>query len=71
MSRTVNKVILIGNVGGEPDVKVSDNGSKAVLFSLATNWKSASGQRENTGLAQDKVLGRAGGFRKRSHLHGR
>jgi single-strand DNA-binding protein len=33
----VNKVILIGNVGQEPQVKDLDNGNKIVNFSLATS----------------------------------
>lgn len=32
----VNQVILIGNVGSQPEVKVFDNGNKSVRFSLAT-----------------------------------
>lgn len=33
----VNKVLLIGNVGGQPTLKTFDNGGKIVNFSLATN----------------------------------
>lgn len=33
---SVNKVILIGNVGKDPDVRYFDNGSAVVNFSLAT-----------------------------------
>jgi len=32
----VNKVILIGNVGKDPDVKVLDNGVRVASFPLAT-----------------------------------
>lgn len=32
----VNKVILIGNLGADPDVRYLDSGSKAASFSLAT-----------------------------------
>ena len=32
----VNKVILIGNVGKDPDVKYFDNGSAVANFTLAT-----------------------------------
>ena len=35
----VNKVILIGNVGGDPEVKTFDSGDKLVRFSLATSEK--------------------------------
>lgn len=34
---SVNKVILIGNVGQEPDVRDLDNGTKVANFSLATS----------------------------------
>jgi single-strand DNA-binding protein len=33
----VNKVILIGNAGGEPEVKDLESGAKLAQFSLATN----------------------------------
>ena len=62
MSRTLNKVILVGNVGANPDIKVSDNGSKAALFSLATNWKSARGAKENTDWHKIKCWGKLADF---------
>ena len=37
MSRSVNKVILVGNVGRDPDVQVTKNGTKVAHLSLATN----------------------------------
>jgi single-strand DNA-binding protein len=33
---SVNKVILVGNVGKDPDVKSFDSGSSVATFSLAT-----------------------------------
>ncbi|GAB2642275.1 single-stranded DNA-binding protein [Emticicia sediminis] len=33
----MNKTILIGNVGGTPEVRTLDSGSKVATFSLATN----------------------------------
>jgi single-strand DNA-binding protein len=35
--RGVNKVILIGNVGKDPETRSTQNGSQIVNFSLATN----------------------------------
>jgi len=32
-----NKVILIGNLGGDPEIRTIDNGAKVAKFSLATN----------------------------------
>jgi len=49
--RGINKVILIGNVGKDPDVRYSSNGSAVAKFSLATNesWKDKDGnQKEHT-----------------------
>lgn len=37
MSRSVNKIILVGNVGRDPDVQTTQNGTKVVHLSLATN----------------------------------
>jgi single-strand DNA-binding protein len=41
MSGSVNKVILIGSVGAEPVIKLTTNGTKIAIFSLATSerWK--------------------------------
>ena len=35
--RTVNKVILVGNVTRDPIVKTTENGKKIALFTIATN----------------------------------
>jgi single-strand DNA-binding protein len=37
MPKSVNKVILVGNVGKDPEVKYSTSGTPIVKFSLATN----------------------------------
>ena len=37
MGRTINKVILMGNVGADPDVRETKNGTKVVHMSMATN----------------------------------
>jgi len=39
VSRSVNKIILVGNVGGDPDVRVTSAGVKVARISLATNWR--------------------------------
>lgn len=41
MAGSVNKVILIGNLGRDPEVRHAQDGFKVVTFSLATNesWK--------------------------------
>jgi single-strand DNA-binding protein len=37
MPKSVNKVILVGNVGNDPEVKYSTSGTPIAKFSLATN----------------------------------
>lgn len=48
MSRSVNKVILIGNLGNEPEVRTTAGGAKVATFSLATGrqWTGASGEKQ-------------------------
>jgi single-strand DNA-binding protein len=49
MAGSVNKVILIGNLGKDPEVRNAQNGSKIVTFNLATSesWNDkASGERK-------------------------
>jgi len=41
MSRSVNKVILVGNVGQDPDVQEMRDGKKVAHLSLATNRRPA------------------------------
>lgn len=41
---SVNKVILLGHVGKDPDVKSFDNGSSVASFSLATTEKGYTAQ---------------------------
>ena len=36
---SVNKVILLGNVGGDPKINTTQNGKKIASFSLATSEK--------------------------------
>jgi single-strand DNA-binding protein len=49
MAGSVNKVILIGNVGRDPEVRNTQDGAKIVQFSIATSetWNDrASGERK-------------------------
>ena len=41
MAGSLNKVILIGNVGKEPEIRVTQEGKEIVTFPLATTetWK--------------------------------
>ena len=51
-SRGVNKVILVGNVGNDPEVRYMPNGNAVANVSLATSetWKD-----KNTGDQQEKT----------------
>ena len=48
MSRSVNKVTLIGNLGNDPEVRTTAGGGKVSTFSLATSrqWNSQSGEKQ-------------------------
>lgn len=48
MSRSVNKVTLIGNLGNDPEVRTTAGGGKVATFSLATSrqWNSQSGEKQ-------------------------
>lgn len=50
--RTVNKVILIGNVTRDPLVKNTENDKKIALFSLATNRYYKTAEWENKSEAE-------------------
>lgn len=47
--RTVNKVILIGNVTRDPMIKDTEGGKKIALFTIATNryYKTADGENKS------------------------
>ena len=48
MSRSLNKVMLIGNVGAEPEIRTTPSGTKVAKVSLATNrtFTDRSGQQQ-------------------------
>ena len=48
---SVNKVIIIGNVGSEPEMRFTPNGNPVTSFRAATNWRYTTSQgdrREET-----------------------
>ncbi len=49
---SINKVILVGNVGGDPEIRSTQDGREIASFSLATteSWKD-----KNTGEKKDKT----------------
>ena len=52
MSGSINKVILVGNLGRDPEIRAMQNGDKVVQLSIATSdrWKDKTSgeQRERT-----------------------
>lgn len=46
MSRSVNRITLIGNVGRDPDIQQTKNGTKVAHFSIATNRRTTSATDE-------------------------
>ena len=48
VSRSLNKVILIGNLGADPEVRSTSNGSRVATLSLATSrrWKNQAGEQQ-------------------------
>ena len=44
----INKCILIGNLGADPEVRTLDNGTKVASFSIATteSWKDKDGNKK-------------------------
>ena len=36
---SVNKMIIIGNLGSEPEMRFTPNGRPVTSFSVATNWR--------------------------------
>ena len=52
MARGINKVILVGNLGNDPEVRYANNGNAIANISVATtdSWKD-----KNTGEQQEKT----------------
>ena len=48
MARSLNKVMLIGNVGSEPEIRTTAGGKRVAKFSVATNrsYTDRSGQQQ-------------------------
>jgi single-strand DNA-binding protein len=51
MAKSVNKVILVGNLGKDPEVKYTSTGTPVAKFSLATN----EGYKDKSGQWQDRT----------------
>ena len=63
MARGINKVILVGNLGNDPDVKYTQGGQTVTTLSLATTraWKDRDGNlQEKTEWHRVKLWGKLG-----------
>ena len=61
MSRGINKVIIVGNLGNDPEVRYSQSGAAITTISVATSesWKDKNGeQQERTEWHRVKFFGR-------------
>lgn len=61
MAKGINKVILVGNLGNDPEVRYSQSGSAITTISVATSesWKDKEGvQQERTEWHRVKAFGR-------------
>jgi single-strand DNA-binding protein len=49
MTRCLNKVMLIGHLGRNPEMRYTPNGRPVTTFSMATsrNWSSADGEKHS------------------------
>ena len=58
MAGSVNKVILLGNIGKDPEIKATQNGSKLASFSIATSkrWKDKQTQEYKDKTEWHKVV---------------
>lgn len=48
MSRSLNKVMLIGNLGNDPEIRSTTGGNRVASFSLATSrsWSGTNGEKQ-------------------------
>ena len=58
MVGSVNKVILLGNLGADPEIRAMQSGNKVASFSLATSkrWKDKSTQEQKEKTSWHKVV---------------
>ena len=68
MARGVNKVIIVGNVGNDPETKYMPSGSAVTNLSVATNesWKDkqTGEQKDRTEWHRVAMFGPLGGNRR-------
>ena len=57
MAGSINKVILLGRLGADPEIRVSQDGKKIARFSLATSesWKDLKELKKRKLQLKDKI----------------
>ncbi len=67
MNRGINKVILVGNLGNDPEVRYMPNGNAVANLSLATSesWKDQQGQVQERTKWQRLTM-----YRRLAEIHG-
>ena len=55
---SINKVILIGSLGRDPETRYMPNGEAATNFSMATseNWKDKQGQKQRAKVSETSLV---------------
>ena len=58
MSGSVNKVILLGNLGKDPEIRSMNSGNKVASFSLATSkrWKDKATQEQKAKTSWHNIV---------------
>ena len=64
MAGSVNKVILLGNLGRDPEIRSMQSGSKMATFSMATSkrWRDKNTQEQRDKTSWHKVVVFGDGF---------
>ncbi|TVR60438.1 MAG: single-stranded DNA-binding protein [Gemmatimonadales bacterium] len=55
MSRSVNKIILVGHMGRDPEVRDTGTGKKVANVSLATNYRVGNGSEQEERTAWHRL----------------
>ena len=56
---SVNKVVLVGHLGGDPETRFTPSGAAVANFSVATNesWKDSNGELQDKTYFSWRIVG--------------